>query len=226
MMNKRMPLVIFVIGFIALLHIFTSTVLALDFVNLKVPFLCQAPLGDWSEPWQDACEEAAIIMAMHYVKGEQIDKVSGKAEILALVGYQQKKYGGHYDLTVKTAAKLLQDYYSFGNYVILNTVTIKDIKQEVEKGNLVIVPADGRLLGNRFYHQPGPPYHYLVIKGFDDRSGEFITNDAGTKRGANFRYKYGVVMNAIHDWAGSRKNILDGPKNALVIYKVANHLED
>ncbi|OGB90798.1 hypothetical protein A2625_07140 [candidate division WOR-1 bacterium RIFCSPHIGHO2_01_FULL_53_15] len=29
-------------------------------LELKVPFLCQAPFGDWRQPWQDACEEAAI----------------------------------------------------------------------------------------------------------------------------------------------------------------------
>jgi len=30
-------------------------------VYLAVPFLCQAPYGNWQQPWQDACEEAAIM---------------------------------------------------------------------------------------------------------------------------------------------------------------------
>lgn len=31
-----------------------------DSINLAVPFTSQAPTGDWSEPWQNACEEASF----------------------------------------------------------------------------------------------------------------------------------------------------------------------
>ena len=44
----------------------------------------------------------------------------------------------------------------------------------------------------------------LVIIGFDDKTGEFITNDPGTKRGAEFRYKYKILLNAIHNWDHDR----------------------
>jgi len=53
-------------------------------------------------------------------------------------------------------------------------------------------------LGNPYFRTPGPIYHMLVVKGYDE--DEFITNDVGTKRGDGFRYKYDRLISAIHDW--------------------------
>ncbi|MFH1347224.1 MAG: C39 family peptidase [Candidatus Margulisiibacteriota bacterium] len=185
---------------------------------LPVPFLCQAPFANWSQPWQDGCEEAAIIMALHYIKGDQITRKSGNREILDLVDFQVKKYGGHYDLTAEQCAKLIKDYYKFDEVSVRYDITVNDIKQELAKGNLVIAPMAGRLLNNPYYTPPGPAYHYMLFKGYDDRTGEFITNDMGTRRGNNYRYKYNVAFNAIHDWAGSKKTIAQG-KKAMVVVK-------
>src|SRR6266567_9414371 len=39
-------------------------------VQLKVPFIVQAPFGNWSDPvFQNACEESSIVMAMGWLKG-------------------------------------------------------------------------------------------------------------------------------------------------------------
>jgi hypothetical protein len=186
-------------------------------VVLKAPFLCQAPFGNWAEPWQDACEEAAIITAIHYVKGTPLDKKTGNREILDLVNFEIDKYGGHYDLTAQQTAKLMTDYYQFSNYELVHEFTVKDIKRELGMGNLVLAPMAGRMLGNKYYTWPGPAYHYLVFKGYDDATGEFITNDPGTKRGNGYRYKYAVAYNAIHDWAGSKENITSGRKAMIVV---------
>ena len=35
-------------------------------MNLSVPFTSQAPEQNWDEPWQDACEEAAVLMLDAY----------------------------------------------------------------------------------------------------------------------------------------------------------------
>ena len=35
---------------------------------LEVPFTSQAPFGNWDEPYQEACEEAVMLMLMHYEK--------------------------------------------------------------------------------------------------------------------------------------------------------------
>ena len=186
-------------------------------VELQVPFLCQAPFGNWAEPWQDACEEAAIITAIHYVKASPLDKKTGNLEILDLVSFEIDKYGGHYDLTARETAKLMTDYYQFNNYEVVYKFSIEDVKRELGTGNLVLAPMAGRLLRNKYYTPPGPAYHFLVLKGYDDATGEFITNDPGTKRGNGYRYKYGVAYNAIHDWAGSKANITSGRKAMIVV---------
>jgi hypothetical protein len=186
---------------------------------LDVPFLCQAPFANWAQPWQDACEEAAIIMAMHYVNENKLDKEIGNQEILDLVKFQKKSYGGHYELTANLAAKLMKDFYRFGNVDILYKFDVQTIKQELDKGNVLFAPMAGRMLGNRYYRRPGPAYHYLVFKGYDDNTKEFITNDPGTKRGNGYRYKYEVAFNAIHDWNGSKETIKQGPKALIVVKK-------
>ncbi|MEE8638405.1 MAG: C39 family peptidase [Candidatus Margulisiibacteriota bacterium] len=184
---------------------------------LPVPFLCQAPYANWKQPWQDACEEAAIIMAMQYVKGDSVTRKLGNQEILNLVDFQVKKYGGHYDLKAEQIAKLIKDYYKYNKLEVRYDIEINDIKRELAKGNVVITPMAGRLLGNPYYTPPGPAYHNMLFKGYNDRSGEFITNDAGTKRGRNYRYKYQVVYNAIHDWTGNKKTIAQGRKAMVVV---------
>ncbi len=90
------------------------------------------------------------------------------------------------------------------------------MKNELAKGYPIIVPMAGRDLGNPYFSGEGPWYHALVIIGYDKTS--FITNDPGTRRGEHYRYKYDVLMNAIHDWTGVKENIRDGRKVALVVY--------
>jgi hypothetical protein len=184
---------------------------------LSVPFLCQAPFGNWGEPYQEACEETALIMARHYQTGKPIYLKDGDREILDLVDYQERTLGGHFDLTAKQVKKLAEDYYKMKNIALSYEFSIEDMKRALDEDKVVIVPAAGRLLRNPYYTPPGPAYHNLLIIGYDDGRGEFITNDAGTKRGKNYRYKYQVVYNAIHDWAGSKANIEKGKKALLTV---------
>jgi hypothetical protein len=186
-------------------------------VYLPVPFLCQAPYGNWAEPWQDACEEASIIMAMRYAKGESVGRKEGNREILEIVEFQEQHYGGHFDLTSEQAVQLIKDYYKFDQLELRDEFTIDDIKAELAKGNIVIAPMAGRLLGNPYYTPPGPAYHYMLFKGYNDRSGQFITNDCGTRRGSNYRYKYQTAYHAIHDWTGDKKTITQGAKAMIVV---------
>lgn len=190
-------------------------------IKLEAPFLCQAPFGNWSQPWQDACEEAAIIIAMHQVNGQPLDKNIGNREILDLIAFQYQKYGGHYDLTAKQAAQLMRDYYHFTNYALAYKFGIDDIRAALAQGNLVIAPMAGRQLNNRYFRRPGPVYHYVVFTGYDETKKEFITNDPGTKRGKGFRYKYDNAYNSIHDWNGRKENIASGKKAIIIIKPTA-----
>jgi hypothetical protein len=163
-------------------------------------------------------------MAMNYIEHQgtsapehQLNQKTGKQQILDLVQYQIEHYGGHYDLTAEQMANLIKGYYGYQKVIVSYEVTVDSIKEELARGNVVIAPMAGKLLHNPFYTPPGPAYHVMLFKGYNDRTGKFITNDAGTRRGFNYRYKYEVAYNAIHDWNGSKETILQGKKVMIVI---------
>ena len=91
------------------------------------------------------------------------------------------------------------------------------MKREIVEGNLIVMGMAGRLLGNPHFKAPGPVYHMLVIKGYDETG--FFTNDPGTMYGVNFYYPYEILMNAAHDWTGVEEEIYTSPAVALIISK-------
>ena len=192
-------------------------------VNLDIPFISQAPYAIWDELHDHACEEAAVIMVYYYLTGESLTKEVAEQEILSMVDWQIKNWGGHFDLGVEQIVELFKNYgstsltTSYQNIEIVYDFKIDDIKKELAEGNPIIVPAAGRLLKNPYFTPPGPEYHILVIKGYDDEKSEFIVNDPGTKHGADFRYSYSVLESAIHDF--NNGDVLKGKKIIIVVEK-------
>lgn len=184
-------------------------------INLQVPFQPQAPTADWGEPYQEACEEASIIMAVAYLEGESTLTAEQMDEkILSMVAWQQENWGGHYDLNAEQNKKLVEEYFTNQYRVeITQNFTWDDVKKSLAQGYPVIVPAAGRQIGNPYYTQPGPLYHMLLIKGYTEK--KVITNDPGTKRGADYQYDYETLYNAIHDW--NEGDVDNGGKVMLVI---------
>lgn len=184
---------------------------------LKIPFIVQAPLGDWSLPFNHTCEEA-VVLTVHYFfqKKEPNDPVKLSREIQDLVNFQTQKYGFYEDTSAVQTAQLIKDYYGYNTKVYYD-ISIEDIKKELVKGNPIIVPTAGRLLGNPFFTPPGPVNHMLIIKGYNQT--EFITNDPGTKRGADFKYSYQILENAIRDYGGDTKE----KKVMIVVYPPDNY---
>jgi len=183
----------------------------------NVPFLCQAPEGRWVQPYEDGCEEAAIIMALHWARQIPIDKLSGKKEILSLVAFQKEHFGGHFDLDTRKMLVLMSDYYGFSAAGIKEISSPDDIAAELSKGHILIAPAAGRLLKNPYFTPPGPVYHCLVITGFDRQKQLFTVNDPGTRRGKDHKYSYSRLFNATHHWTGSASTLLMGPKKVIVV---------
>jgi hypothetical protein len=166
--------------------------------DLKVAFASQAPFANWDYLHNEACEEASMIMAVKYFKGEALDKQIMEDEIQKISKWEGEN-GYAVDLTAAEVVKVLADY--FGMKTVLSwEVTADKIKQELVSGNLIIVPLAGRDIGNPYYRQPGPLYHMLLIRGYDELN--FITNDPGTKHGEAYRYTYGDLLWAVHDWQG------------------------
>lgn len=165
-------------------------------LELDVAFASQAPFGNWNELHEEACEEASMVTAAKYFLNQPLTEKIMEEELVKLDAWE-KNNGYKIDLSVTQTAAVLKDYFNLSAKVVTD-VSVNRIKYELSLGNLVIVPAAGRELNNPYFRAPGPIYHMLVIKGYD--SDEFIVNEVGTKRGDSFKYKYDVLINAIHDW--------------------------
>lgn len=190
-------------------------------VLIAVPFTPQAPFGNWSAPYAGACEEASVAMAMAWVHGdppgdELIPPARANAEIRELVNVQEYYFGYSYDTALRETAKIITRAYGYPRAAVRYDIDTDDIRAELAAGNIVIVPIAGAALSNPSYVGP-PPYHMLLIRGYDDATGEFITNDPGTRSGAGYRYRYEALFNAIHDWTGSEATILNGRKGMIVV---------
>lgn len=191
--------------------------------TLDIPFISQAPLGDWSDPrQQDGCEEAASLMAVYWARGLKIkSKEDALKEILSISAYQEQNFGEFRDSSAQdTMNRIIKGYFSYGNVSLRQNIQANDIIEEIQKGHAIIVPTNGQALGNPYFTAPGPERHMLIIKGFDFKTNEFITNDNGTRQGENFRYKKEVLFNAIRDYpSGYHQPILGVEKTMIVVTK-------
>jgi len=165
--------------------------------TLDIPFICQAPLANWKTPFDQACEEAAILTVYYYFENKPVDPKIAAEEIRKIVDFETKNYNFGKSISAEQTAKIIEDYFGYRAEVKYD-ISLEDIKKELIKGNPVILPVAGRMLGNPYFTPPGPVYHMLVIRGYNE-SG-FIVSDPGTRRGANFIYSYRVLEKAIHDW--------------------------
>jgi hypothetical protein len=186
-------------------------------VNLNVPFTSQAPHKNWSEPYQNFCEEASALMAASYMLNQTLPNADdADAKLLAIKAYEDKTFGYYMDTTAAETAKILTDFYGIKAVKLLDNPTTDDVKQAVAGGKVVLVPASGKDLPNPNFTNGGPVYHMLLVKGYT-KDGKFITNDPGTRLGANFLYKYDDLMNAIHDWVGFDRDIHEGKRVVIVV---------
>lgn len=182
-------------------------------VNLDVPYTSQAPERIWDQPWQDACEEASVLMLDAYYRGYGLSTLSAKDELQKMVDWQTARgWGGSIDIAkIKI---ILQEYYKITRPIrIITNPTVLDIKQAIAAGHPVLAVADGRALPNSYYSNGGPPYHALIIRGYT--ADKFITNDPGVNRGKNFVFPVQAVMNSLHDWNDGK--VTDGLPAVLVI---------
>lgn len=193
-----------------------------EYVLLDVPFTVQAPFGGWADERQDyGCEEASILMAMHWVRGEALSPLQAEQEIIAISEFEKEQYGDFHDTSAEDTLKVMKAYFTYENAFVKYDIGIADIKAELARGNAVIVPLDGRKVGNPYYTPPGPPKHKLVIRGYDDATQEFITNDPGTKRGEGYRYNYDVLENALVDYpTGINESIIEMRTAMIVVQKM------
>ncbi len=165
-------------------------------VNLNVDFASQAPLANWDLPYQEACEEAALIQAYYYFNNKKLTNELMDKEIIEVVEWEKQKFGLYSDTELVEVEIMAKEYFNL-DVKIVEQVEVDLMKKYLSQGYLILIPTAGRELGNPNYTEPGPLYHFLVIRGYD--RNEFITNDVGTRKGDGYKYKYQTIIEAIHD---------------------------
>jgi len=180
-------------------------------INLDVPFTSQAPEKIWVDPWEDFCEEAAVLMLDAYYEEYNLSPLFAKDELLRIWEWEQTRNFGK-SIEIKEIKEIFSKYFNLKSKIVENP-TIGQIKTFIAEGKPVLALTYGKDLPNPYFRNGGPEYHALIIRGYT--SEKFITNDPGSGWSKNFAYKYDVLMNAIHDW--NNGNVSEGKKVILVI---------
>jgi len=185
-------------------------------LNLDVPWMSQAPHANWDFPYQEACEEASMIMvdAFYEKRSGKLPVDEADSEILKLVDYQNKTLGYYKDTTAEETAQILRDYYNYSDVRVFPVSDPKDIKAVLARGYPVIMPFWGKALDIPNFRNGGPLYHMLVVKGYTG-DGHFITGDPGTRLGQDFIYTFENLLESAHDWNGG--NVSEGKKVMIVV---------
>lgn len=181
--------------------------------NLKVPFTSQAPHANWDEDHEEFCEEASVLMVGRYFEDRTIvNRDDAESALQRLKARELELFGYFKDTTAEETARLLEDVYAVETE-LLHDPTVAQLEAILAEGRLIIVPAAGRQLGNPNFRQPGPLYHMLVLRGYT-KDGQFITNDPGTRKGADYVYPFNRIMTAMHDWNGG--DVVNGNKVVII----------
>ncbi len=193
-----------------------------EIATLEIPFIVQAPFSEWDNPiFQDGCEEAVVLMSVYWAWDKELNRDIARQEIIAMARYQEKNYGEARDTSVEdTLERLIGGYFDHHSAFLKKGISISDIIGELKKGRAIIVPVNGRALNNPYFTQPGPERHNLVIKGYDYKTKEFITNDPGVGKGEGYRYPEEILHSAIRDYpTGYHKPITSIKKIMIIVEK-------
>lgn len=187
-------------------------------VKLDVAFTAQAPTGNWDELHNEACEEASVIMAWAYFNNiTSLPPAIVEKEITKLTNWQESNYGYYLSITTEETARMAREVYNLDTEI--TSFNIIKIKQALAEGKLVIVPAQGQLLGNPNFTEPGPPYHMFVITGYHNVNGidYFITNDPGTRRGEDYEYTFKTIETAAGNYSHSTKEVSTLDQDIIIV---------
>lgn len=167
---------------------------------VQVPFSSQAPDGDWSEPWQNACEETSVIMINNFYEDDtEIDIEEARKEILEVFETKRSQIQVSKDESIETIKDLINALDLNWKAKVKSDPTVEDLINELQKQRPIIAPIYAPEIENPFYAEGGPDYHVVVIVGYDESKQVFIINDPGTQYGEKLEFSYDVVMDAVHD---------------------------
>ncbi|MFZ2682310.1 MAG: C39 family peptidase [Patescibacteria group bacterium] len=200
-----------------------SITLAMSSNSIKVaqtvPFTTQAPLGAWSDPrQQDGCEEAAVLMALAWAKGESLTPASAAATIIAMSDWEEQTFGYFQDTSIQdTATRLMATYSNFTNYAVKTPANLTDLIVSLNAGKIAIVPINGQVFSPFHYTPPGPARHVIVVHGYDSATQMFSVHDPGTSSGANLQVTAQVLDTAWRDYASGEQIPIPELPNAMIV---------
>lgn len=189
-------------------------------IQHDVPFVSQAPQAQWGYPiYQDGCEEASVIMAMRWVRDESLTATQMRDEIKVLSNFEEEQYGFYLDISIVDVERVFRDYYEHEVVELVYEFALEDMVRILSEGSLIIVPANGQMLGNPNFSGGGPQRHMLVIVGYDPKTKEFITNEPGTRLGDKYRYAQDVLYRAIRDYPSGHHEPIENDHKIILVVK-------
>ncbi len=184
--------------------------------SLQVPFTSQAPTANWDQLHNEACEEASAIMAYAYFKDiSSLPAPVVENEITKLTQWETETLNYNLSITTEETAEMIESVYDLKTEII--PISEGAIKRALTEGKLVLVPANGRMLGNPNFKSPGPIYHMFVITGYTSK--QIITNDPGTRKGEDYEYDYGVIEEATGNWNHEAHAVDLSDKRIIIVSK-------
>lgn len=188
------------------------------------PFVPQAPTAKWADDtFQNGCEEASVLSVKYWLLSQNPSMKSLESEITAMAKWQREKYGSSVDTDADdTAQRLLREYLKLEDQArieVVKDISVKTLRElALRTDTVVLLPTDGRDLGNPNFKPPGPTTHMLVLYDYDTTTDEFIVQDPGTRLGANYRYSSGVLYGALSDYPTGKHLPRTGDfKNVIVV---------
>lgn len=168
-------------------------------INLRAAFYAQAPSGNWDYPWQEACEEASILLIANEYFNHQWSAEQFNQQILSMVEWENKTFGDYKHTTMEQTAQMINDLLNLKTKLHENP-DLNTIKGILAAGHFIVLPLAGQELHNPYFSNGGPVYHVVVAKGYT-KDNQIITHDVGTKRGENYVYNWNTIDAALHDYA-------------------------
>lgn len=183
-------------------------------LNLDIPFTSQAPTANWDAAHEEYCEEASLVMANRFLTSRTIDGPADADQAMSdMAAWEVEQFGYFESTTAEETAVIARDYLGLQAEVL--PYSLQAAKEALVQGRMVIIPAAGRELGNPNFTAPGPIYHMLVIKGWTQQY--VITNDPGTRKGADYVYDPEVLAAAVGDY--NHNDPTNGEKVMIVVWK-------
>ena len=166
------------------------------YVRLPVPYLSQAPDGNWANPWGNACEEASTLMVEGYYKDQtEIEIATAKDRMQKMFIWENENFGKNFDTTAEETSLLIAATADF-EAIIKDNPTVDDIKNELRKRQPVLALLDQYDL-YQSARELNSSFHVIVIIGFDDAKQEFIVNDPAKNIR---RYSYDRLVKSLSDY--------------------------